>query len=74
MKKLIEPLLENEPSADFHPPTLELKRGGAGRGQGRKKSARELKKVTVRIFADQQPITDSEIREAIDIYLSFRSG
>lgn len=74
MKKLIEPLLENEPSAGENPPTLELKRGGAGRGQGRKKSARELKKVTVNIFADQQPIADSEIRDAIDIYLSSRRG
>lgn len=48
--------------------------GGARVGAGRKKSERQLSKVTVRIFTDQQPITDAEIRAAIDIYLSSRRG
>ena len=75
MKNLIEPLLVNEPSAGENPPTLELKKhGGAGRGQGRKKSNRAFKIRQIRIFADHEPISDSEIRTAIDIYLSSRGG
>lgn len=46
------------------------KRGGAGRGQGRKKSIRPLKKVVVNIYEDQHPITDSKIRAAIDLFNS----
>ena len=53
---------------------LPRQRGGANRGQGRKKSDRQLTKVTIRVFADQLPITDAEIREAIDSYLSSRRG
>ena len=52
------------------------KRGAApgenrGKGnQGRKPSRREMVKVTVRIFKDQQPVTNEQIREALDIYFS----
>jgi hypothetical protein len=35
-------------------------------GAGRKKSKRELVRQTVNIYKDQQPITSTEVRQAID--------
>jgi hypothetical protein len=52
----------------------ERKRGGARPGAGRKANNRELEKVTIRLFKDQMPISDSKIREAVDIYLSSCHG
>ena len=46
--------------------TEKKKNGGAGRGQGRKKSSRPLKKVTVRLHADA-PAKDRRIRFAVDL-------
>ncbi|MGL6008518.1 MAG: hypothetical protein ACRC1D_03600 [Culicoidibacterales bacterium] len=64
------PTAEPEKSA-----VLESKRrGGAGRGQGRKKSIRPLKKVVVNIYEDQHPISDSKIRAAIDLFNNSHSG
>ena len=48
--------------------SLDTKNDGRGKHgkQGRKKSARELIKVSIRLYKDQLPISDEEVRKAVD--------
>ena len=41
---------------------------GSNNGGGRKKSERPLVKVAVRLYADQLPISNADIRAAIDLH------